>query len=245
MGDNTFGQLGVPQAQKAQSSYPILVPGFGPSPGQTITEAHCADNASFILVKQERSTESDVIYSWGSLQSGCLGRNTSSDSDSDDEKCSKPGKVEFPDQQQQQNRVIKVSKISIGSNHAACVTQDSSHSVFVWGANDKGQLGIGDTLERALPTLNPLTESQQTAQISCGKSFTFLISGQNEIMVSGKLPFTVQTEVGEDQDFIMTFQSIAQFDQRVQIVQLEASRFASIVVDPVEEGQPKELFFWG
>jgi len=43
----------------------------------------------------------------------------------------------------------------------------------------------------------------------------------------------------------MTFQSIAQFDQRVQIVQLEASRFASIVVDPVEEGQPKELFFWG
>lgn len=134
MGDNSFGQLGVPQAQKAQSSYPILVPGFGPSPSQTITEAHCADNASFVLVKQERSTESDVIYSWGSYQNGCLGRITSSNSDSKDKKCSKPGKVEFPEQQ---NSVIKVSKISIGSNHAACVIQDS-HSVFVWGANDKG-----------------------------------------------------------------------------------------------------------
>ena len=28
-------------------------------------------------------------------------------------------------------------------------------------------------------------------------------------------------------------------------MQVEASRFASIVVDPVEEGQPKELFLWG
>lgn len=64
-------------------------------------------------------------------------------------------------------------------------------------------------------------------------------------MISGKLPFAVKNDQGEDQNFISTFQSIAQFDQRVQIMQVEASRFASIVVDPVEDDQPRELFLWG
>jgi hypothetical protein len=41
--------------------------------------------------------------------------------------------------------------------------------------------------------------------ISCGNGFTFLISGLNEIMISGKLPFMVQNELEDEQDFIATF----------------------------------------
>ena len=72
----------------------------------------------------------------------------------------------------------------------------------------------------------------KTRRVSCGKQFTFLISAQNEILISGQLPFMVQDATGEESDFITTFQSIAQFDSRVQITQVETSRFASIVVDP-------------
>lgn len=41
--------------------------------------------------------------------------------------------------------------------------------------------------------------------MSCGTDFTFLISDVNEIMVSGKLPFMVQSENEEEQDHIVTF----------------------------------------
>ena len=87
--------------------------------------------------------------------------------------------------------------------------------------------------------------------ISCGNGFTFIATGQNEIMVAGKLPFTIQdqsgnaTMGGDQTDFITTFQSVAQFERRVQILQVDATRFASILVDPQEKGSPKELFLWG
>ena len=191
MGDNSFGQLGLSRLQKSHSSHPVLVAGLGPQPGFSMNEAHCADNASFILIKADKEDESDQVYSWGSQAGGVLGREALTE-----ELQSKPTKVEFA-------KHVKISKVSIGSNHAACVT--SEHQVYAWGANEKGQLGIGDASDRVTPTINPLVEDQQTAQISCGKCFTFLISGQNEIMISGKLPFTVQTELGEEQDFIMTF----------------------------------------
>lgn len=31
----------------------------------------------------------------------------------------------------------------------------------------------------------------------------------------------------------------------MKIVQIDVSKFASIIVDPVEDDQPKELFLWG
>lgn len=45
----------------------------------------------------------------------------------------------------------------------------------------------------------------------------------------------VKSEDEDEKDHIDTFQSIAQFDQRVKICQVETSRFTSIVVDPVED----------
>ena len=48
-------------------------------------------------------------------------------------------------------------------------------------------------------------EGKGTTLVSCGSDFSFLISGVNEIMVTGKLPFMVQSETEEDQDFIVTF----------------------------------------
>lgn len=86
----------------------------------------------------------------------------------------------------------------------------------------------------------------QTTMVSCGCHFTFLVTSDNEIKIAGQIPFSIITEHGApEQDYVDTFQSIAQFDKQVKILQIEASRFASIVVDPRDAGQPKELFLWG
>ena len=102
---------------------------------------------------------------------------------------------------------MKIELVSLGQSHAALLTSD--HQVYCWGANHKGQLGFNNTQNRHVPTLNTLLTDQDTKIVSCGNDFTFLISGLNEIMIAGKLPFLVQTEQGHEQDFIATFQSIA------------------------------------
>ena len=48
-------------------------------------------------------------------------------------------------------RAKSVVQITAGYLHTACVTADGL--VFVWGNDDQGQLGIGDTEHRELPTL--------------------------------------------------------------------------------------------
>ena len=63
-------------------------------------------------------------------------------------------------------------------------------SVWAFGWNDCGQLGLGDTLNKARPTLLD-SSGVRTETVSCGDRFSFLISDANEIMIAGKLPFNV------------------------------------------------------
>ena len=86
-----------------------------------------------------------------------------------------------------------------------------------------------------MPTKNNLLTSKSVQSIACGHGFTFISTNQNEILVTGKLPFMICAPSSESDmktDFVKTFQSVAQFDTRVKITQLNATRFASIVVDP-------------
>ena len=98
-----------------------------------------------------------------------------------------PSKVEFP--ADSNNKLMEIRSISMGENHGALLT--ATHKVYFWGDNASGQLGLNDIESRPQPFLNSLMEGQGAVKISCGNSFTFLISGLNEIMISGKLPFAV------------------------------------------------------
>lgn len=50
---------------------------------------------------------------------------------------------------------------------------------------------------------------EQAKIISCGATFTFLVTDLNEIKIAGQIPFSIITEEGQEQDFVPTFQSIA------------------------------------
>lgn len=63
-----------------------------------------------------------------------------------------------------------VTDVTAGSNHACAVANGNA---YCWGDNTYGQLGVGDTTARIIPT-NPLNTSGSTAisKISAGTNFT-------------------------------------------------------------------------
>ena len=113
----------------------------------------------------------------------------------------------------------------------------------MWGDNTKGQLGMNNLDSYYEPEQSFKVNASLIEMINCGQKLTLLVSKQNEIMISGKIPFQInnsnnQQDPDQSQetstDFITTFQSIAQFDQQVKVSAVSCTRFASIVIDPQE-----------
>jgi len=136
----------------------------------------------------------------------------------------------------------KIKSVSAGLNHAAVLTDN--HELFLWGANSRGQLGLDHVEDSFVPTASPDFQKLMATKVSCGQEFTFVITERNEMLVTGKIPFGVE-QPADEPDYVQTFQSVAQFESGVDVLQIETSRFASILVKPGNDSDPKELFLWG
>ena len=87
----------------------------------------------------------------------------------------------------------QVAQINIGDNIAIQVSCGYGHLAFIndkgevriWGNNQYGQLGLGDTEPRDYPTLIP--ELIDVVQISCGYTHTALITGTGDLYIWGQL----------------------------------------------------------
>lgn len=87
-----------------------------------------------------------------------------------------------------------VKEISSGSYHVAVLT--SAGSVYTWGKGANGQLGLGDTEDRCLPSFVEALRDRQVESIMCGPSITAAICLHKPISISDqsacsgcKLPF--------------------------------------------------------
>ena len=85
--------------------------------------------------------------------------------------------------------VLKPSKVysnvldySAGYDHAALVT--TSYTLYTWGNNDCGQLGVGDTSARTAPTKVKLPNDDRALRVWCGPKTTFVL-GDNGVYVFG------------------------------------------------------------
>jgi len=67
--------------------------------------------------------------------------------------------------------IIGVSKLSVGGYHS-CVMLSVSGNVVCWGANDKGQLGLGDTVSYSTPASEASVTISGVLDIACGYEFT-------------------------------------------------------------------------
>ena len=80
------------------------------------------------------------------------------------------------------------------------VEQENISSLYMWGDNEKGQLGLNHLKTERIPVKSNLLDASQIVDINCGQKLTFVISSQNEIMISGKLPFTINSECNNQND---------------------------------------------
>ena len=78
----------------------------------------------------------------------------------------------------------KVLQVAAGGAHTVCVTEDGS--VFAFGANMNGQLGLGDTENRLVPTLlRGELANKSVVQVAAGGDHTVFVTGDGLVFASG------------------------------------------------------------
>ena len=68
------------------------------------------------------------------------------------------------------------------------ITHSASHcdgSLFAWGFNFKGQLGVGDTEERRVPTLVTALQGKQVAHAAAGQFHTICTTADGSVFTWG------------------------------------------------------------
>lgn len=102
------------------------------------------------------------LYTWGKNSSGCLGYD-----------CGKkqliPRRVKSLGKQQ-------VSVVACGQAHTTVATVDGITLSF--GANDRGQLGVGDKTARSDPTVVEVLQGVNVVAVACGAEFTAAVTGE-------------------------------------------------------------------
>ena len=127
-GMNHSGQLGVGDAENRR--IPTLVTGLQ---GKQVVHVAAGGNHTIC------STADGSVFTWGAGDQGKLGLG-------DDESDSLVPTLVRSELQGKQ-----VVQVAAGDKHSACVTEDSS--VYMWGDNEQGQLGVADAPNVALPLL--------------------------------------------------------------------------------------------
>jgi len=82
-----------------------------------------------------------------------------------------------------------VVQLSIGTHHSAAVTQTGA--LWVWGRNDHGGLGIGDTASRAIPTLvaaggAPAWGGSRVLMAACGDYHQLVLTDDGGVWTCGE-----------------------------------------------------------
>ncbi|RXN09137.1 putative E3 ubiquitin- ligase HERC4 [Labeo rohita] len=120
-----------------------------------VIQIACGDHHSMALTKDSQ------LFVWGENSHGQLGL-----------KKDHPGSPSA--QHVESLSGIPVAQISAGGDHSFVLSL--SGVVFGWGKNSAGQLGLGDTTDRHVPTAVNSLNQKKTLSISCGGEHTATLS---------------------------------------------------------------------
>ena len=73
--------------------------------------------------------------------------------------------------------------VAAGDNHTLCITADGS--LFAWGDNVHGQLGVGGTDDRSVPTLVTGLQGKQVAHVAAGGYHTICTTADGSVFTWG------------------------------------------------------------
>ncbi|ROL46519.1 E3 ISG15--protein ligase HERC5 [Anabarilius grahami] len=129
-----------------------------------VIQITCGDQHSMALTKDGQ------LFVWGENSHGQLGL-----------KKEHPGS---PSAQQVKSLCgIPLAQISAGGDHSFVLSL--SGVVFGWGKNSAGQLGLGDTTDRHVPTVVNSLNRKKTVSISCGGEHTATLSKGGTVFTFG------------------------------------------------------------
>ncbi len=157
-GYNNLGQLG--RGTDGNLSYTPERNAFLSS--KCIVDVKCGDWHSLAL------TSTGEVYAWGDNKFGQIGNGSSRTLEST------PVKLAF------QGHLIIA--ISCGSLHSIALTEKGS--VFTWGFNNNGQLGLGNTRDLSKPKL--IEREWNISKIVCGQIHSLLLTTDGCLYVCGK-----------------------------------------------------------
>lgn len=220
-GYGRYGQLGNECLSYSRVPLQISVP-------ESIFSISAGDGHSALL------TETHKLYTFGKNAYGQLGLGHTSP-------VTTPTLVVFL-----QNK--KIEGVFCGSEHTLVITNEGE--VFSWGLNIKGQLGLGDSMNRNSPTLvetvsskitqfqgGSLDKGERIIQGSCGGLHSLLLSDRNKLLSCGQgLHYATGHNLQSD---ITRFTPIKSLEGMGKIDRIQAGLSHSAVII---QGN---LFIWG
>uniref|UniRef100_A0A5S6R1R1 HECT domain-containing protein n=1 Tax=Trichuris muris TaxID=70415 RepID=A0A5S6R1R1_TRIMR len=159
-GNNESGQLGAVVSEAARANCSVFICEVNLC---KIVQVACGSEHCLAL------EANGVVHAWGSNDFGQLGF----------------GHVNAVPNPQPVTHLygIPFMQIAAGSWHS--FANSSSGSVYGWGKNSCGQLGVGDTLGRHYPVLVKSLKSQRIVRLVCGEDFTSAISAGGQLFTFG------------------------------------------------------------
>ncbi len=165
-GDNTYGQLG--SGDRAASGFPAFV-NNAEGTGDLAGMKEIALGAYHSLARSADNT----VLAWGRNNKGQLGDNTTTD---------KRLPVEVVRSESLGDMLTNIYGISAGNEHS--VAKGEGLSVYAWGSNEHGQLGLGPTLGHRSYASRMATESGHpigdARGAAAGGDHTLLLRGDGE-----------------------------------------------------------------
>ncbi|HLX53033.1 MAG TPA: hypothetical protein VKR58_03800 [Aquella sp.] len=160
-GANTFGELGLGHDNDCYLPQEINLCGE-----RDIISVKCGYYHTVVLVKS-KFNRSNKCYAWGMNESGELGL----------------GYVNLYKNTPQELNLLDIVTINCGHGYTMALMQNPN-KIYVWGRNDFGQLGLGDTTNRNSPTELSLSNLKFMA-ISCGMNHVIALTHTGKLFVWG------------------------------------------------------------
>lgn len=150
----------------------------------------------------------------------------------------------------QAGTLTNINQLSVCPNGTHCIALNSSGSFFVWGLNNVGQLGLGDTINRSTPVENlllinvkkVLAEGSLNTSGADPRGYTLLIDSNDEIWGTGA-NFYGQLGLGNNTN-LEAFTKITTLPGPVLDIAAGGGSYGTSAAI-VNDGGNRDLYLWG
>jgi alpha-tubulin suppressor-like RCC1 family protein len=218
-GLNDAGQLGN-SMQNAGYDLPTLIDGTA----DRWLYVNATNKRSYAIVNNGVINNGDLL-AWGSGQNSWLGLGAGTSN------------ISTPTLVTSTNTTgwLKLA-VGSGANHMLAIAADGS--LWSWGSNNHGQLGLGDTSDRTSPTLVDNTNSW--IYVAIGKDFTIAVRSDNTVWGCGINDLYQLAQYGDTNDKLSLIRIYVTSSSQKIIVEVAAGETSTVALS-----NTGELYGWG